>query len=256
MRAVLTILLGITLASSAALGANVCSATENAPETIHVRKEPGVSAQSLQIIPRQQVSSLVREDMFSGPGGDWLKIRGAHYDGWVSAREIVCRVPSQQAEDIIAKQAAEVLEDLESKNLPELARTVHPVKGLRFSPYATVDSETDIVLTASQLENSLQDPANRTWGADDGSGAPIRLSFLQYFQKFVYDRDFAHAPRVTYNIGNDNTRKAWEQYPDAIVADYRLPETGNKPEEHLLLVFEQYSGKWYLRGIIHGGWTI
>jgi len=256
MRSVVIVVLGVTLLSGIALGANDCAAKDDAPETLNVRDAPGIKARSLEKISPQEVSSLVREDVVSGPGGDWLKVHRGGYDGWVSAREITCRVSSQDAQNIIAKQAAKVLEDLRSKNLPELARTVHPVKGLRFSPYATVNRTTDVVLTASQVEDALKDSARRTWGADDGSEAPIRLPFVQYFQKFVYDRDFARAPSVAYNTDDEGTRKAWEEYPNAIVAEYRLPENGEKAQEYLLLVFEQHRGKWYLSGIIHGGWTI
>ena len=239
-----------------ALDRSGCSATDYASESIKVRSEPSAKANSLQSIPREKTASLVREDAFASRSGDWLKVRGDQYEGWVSARDVVCRVPSPEAQNVVAKQAAEVLQALKTANMPELAGSVHPVKGLRFSPYATVDSKTDVVLTASQLSDALQDPAKRVWGADDGSGAPIRLPFARYYHKFVYDRDFAQAPQVTYNSENEGNKRAWERYPNAILVDYHLPETADLPQEHLRLVFEQHQSKWYLSGIIHDGWTI
>jgi hypothetical protein len=255
MRSLVIVVLSFTLSSGAlAHDRSGCSATDYAPESIKVLSEPSAKANSLQSIPRERAASLVRVDAFASRSGDWLKVRGDQYEGWVSARDVVCRVLSQEAQDTIAKQAAEVLQALKTANMPELRRSVHPVKGLRFSPYGTVDSKTDVVLTASQLSGALQDPAKRVWGADDGSGAPIRLTFVRYYHKFVYDRDFAQASQVRYN--SEDEGRAWEQYPNAILVDYRLPETANLPQEHLRLVFEQHQGKWYLSGIIHDGWTI
>jgi hypothetical protein len=257
MRSLVIVALGFTLSRGAtAPDRGGCSATDYAPESITLRSAPSAKGNSLQSIPRERTSSLVRVDAFGSHNGDWLKLRSGRHEGWVSARDVVCRVPPQEAQDIIAKQAADVLQALKTADMLDLARYIHPVKGLRFSPYAAVGARTDVVLRASQLNGAFQDPAKRVWGADDGSGAPIRLTFARYYHKFVYDRDFAKAPKVTYNSGDEGTKQAWEQYPNAIVVDYRLPETVNTPREHLRLVFEQHEGKWYLSGIIHDGWTI
>jgi len=256
MRSIAIVVLAFISSGPAPHNRSSCSATDYAPQSIKVRSAPATEANSLQLIPKEETSSLIRLDVFSSPGGDWLKVRDGQNEGWVSARDVVCRVSSQEAQTIIAKQAAEVLQALKTANMVELAQSVHPVKGLRFSPYAAVDAKTDVVLTAAQLKGALQDPAKRVWGADDGSGASLRLTFTRYYHKFVYDRDFAQAPQITYNSGDEGMNKAWERYPNAVVVDYRLPETGNLAQEHLRLAFEQHQGKWYLSGIIHDGWTI
>jgi hypothetical protein len=129
------------------------------------------------------------------------------------------------------------------------------VKGVRFSPIATVDAKRDVVLAARQLRRGLSDRTVRVWGFDDASGAPIRLTFAEYFRRFVFDRDFA-AASPTYNEQSSGTEKALDQYPNGIVVDYFLAETEKIPGEHLRLVFEQHRGRWRLSGIIHDGWTI
>ena len=256
MRSLVIAILGFTLSSGArAPERNGCSATDYAHELIALRSEPGAKGNPLQSIPRKEAASLIRVNAFGSHGGDWLKVRGGKYDGWVSAKYVVCRIPSQEAQDIIAKLAAEVMQALKTQNMTALVQSVHPVKGLRFSPYASKDS-TDVVLTASQLVGALQNPAKRIWGADDGSGDPIRLSFARYYHKFVYDRDFAQAREIRYNSEDEQTNRARDQYPNAIVVDYGLPETGTAARERLRLVFEQHQSKWYLSGIIHDGWTI
>ena len=257
MRSLVIVALGCALSTNAASPARSgCSATDYASASIAVRTSPAADGESHQSIPRGKISSLARVDGFGSPKGDWLQVRGGTYDGWVSAKYVVCRVSAEEAKNVIAPQAADVLQALKTADMKKLAEVVHPTKSLRFSPYASVDTKTDVVLTASQLKDALQDSAKRVWGADDGSGAPIRLTFTRYYHKFVYDRDFSKASQVNYNRADDGTKHAWENYPNAIVVEYGLPETGSTPREHLLLVFEQHQGKWYLSGIIHGGWTI
>jgi len=256
MRSLVIVVLGITISSGAAApDRSGCSATDYANELIALRNEPSAKGNPVRSIPRTEAASLVRVDAFGSRSGDWLKVRDGQHDGWVSAKYVVCRIPSQQAQDIIATQAADVMRALMNADMPALAQFVHPVKGLQFSPYASKDAA-DVVMMASQLVGALQNPAKRVWGADDGSGDPIRLSFARYYHKFVYDRDFAQAQKITYNSEEQQSSRARDQYPNAIVVDYGLPETGTSPQEHLRLVFEQHQSKWYLSGIVHAGWTI
>jgi hypothetical protein len=256
MRSLVIVVLGFALSTHPAPARSGCSATDYASESIALRTSPGADGDSHQSVPKEKISSLVRVDAFGSPKGDWLQVRGGPYDGWVSAKYVVCRVSSEEANDVIAQQAADVLQALKTADMAKLAEVIHPRKGLRFSPYSSVDSKTDVVLTASQLKDALRDPAKRVWGTDDGSGAPIRLTFTRYYHKFVYDRDFSKASHVNYNRADEGTKRAWESYPNAIVVEYGLPETGSTPREHLLLVFEQHQAKWCLSGIIHDGWTI
>jgi len=65
------------------------------------------------------------------------------------------------------------------------------------------------------------------WGAEDGSGDPIRRPLLHIIGYNVYDHDFSKAKDVTYNSdtlssGNlvNNIR---ESYPAAIIVEYHFP---------------------------------
>jgi hypothetical protein len=257
MRSLVIVALGCALSTNAASPARSgCFATDYASASIALRASPDADGDSHQSIPKGKLASLVRVDAFGSPKGDWLQVRGGPYEGWLSAKYVVCRVSPEEAKDVIAQQAGDALQALKAADMAKLAQVVHPTKGLRFSPYASVDTKTDVILTASQLKDAMQDSAKRVWGADDGSGAPIRLTFARYFHKFVYDRDFSRASHVSYNRADEGTKRAWENYPNGIVVEYSLPETGSTPREHLLLAFEQHQGKWYLSGIIHDGWTI
>jgi hypothetical protein len=170
--------------------------------------------------------------------------------------QAACRVSSDSARRAVASDAARIVAALGSADMAALARRVHPLRGVRFSPYVAVDTVHDVTLPAGQLGPTLRSTRARVWGTDDGSGEPIRLTFRAYLHRFASDRDFARAPTITYNAPGERARDVWDAYPCAIVAEFAVPETDERPAESLLLVFERYRGAWYLRGVVHAGWTI
>jgi len=147
--------------------------------------------------------------------------------------------------------------------MEKLAQMVHPEKGVLFSPYSHIELEKHKVFTKDQLKNLMESEEVYIWGEYDGSGDPIKLTFAQYFDKFVYDHDFANAEKVAYNeiqqSGNTVVNIS-DVYPEGKFMDYYFP--GFTPEydgmdwASLRLVFEEYDGQWYLVCIAHGQWTI
>ncbi len=147
----------------------------------------------------------------------------------------------------VAAEAELVLKTLHDRNMAELAAHVHPVKGLRFSPYIHIDPKRSVVLQAVDLPTALEDSRTRRWGSEDGTGDPIVRSFASYFARFVYDRDFLAAPQRRMNeFGgkSSTTPNVREIYPDAMVIEAHVPgtkrEDGGLDWASLLLVFEQY----------------
>ena len=186
--------------------------------------------------------------------------------GLLRAQPGTSPLPPKQAEQAIAPRARQVMLALKSRNLARLSALVHPRKGLRFSPYHSVnlDRRGDLVFKGRQVESLLSSKKRYHWGDDDGSGDPIRLTYAAYHRKFVYDHDYLRAPDVTYNSahltsGNliNNIR---ESYPTAIVVEYHFPgfeeKYGGMDWNSVWLVFEKAGRKWYLVGIAHGEWTI
>jgi len=176
------------------------------------------------------------------------------------------RLAAKEAEQIIAPRARQVILALKSRNVVTLSGLVHPKKGLRFSPYHSVNLERggDLVFTRNQIKSLMASKKRYHWGDEDGSGDPIRLSFAAYYRQFVYDHDYSKAKQVTYNSvtlssGNliNNIR---ESYPAAIIVEYHFPgfeeKYGGMDWNSLWLVFEKQGGAWYLVSIAHGEWTI
>jgi len=168
-------------------------------------------------------------------------------------------LPPEQA---VLARAGEVVQALKNKDMLSLAGYVHPVDGLRFSPYAYVKS-TDLVFPSSQIPGSMSDNTLFTWGIYDGSGLSIDMTFTEYYAQFIYDVDFANAPQVAVNerIGKGNSiDNSLEFYPGAMIVEYHFPgfeaQYQGMDWRSLRLVFMDYNNTWYLVGIIHDQWTI
>ncbi|MBD3156253.1 hypothetical protein GF369_00335 [Candidatus Peregrinibacteria bacterium] len=160
-------------------------------------------------------------------------------------------------------RAVQTLGALKNKNMGYLSTLAHPKKGIRFSPYATIDPENDVVLTVEEIKNIRADSRSFVWGRYDGTGEQIKMPFMEYMDEFVYDRDFLNAEETAKNefIGSGNSINNLETvYPDAQFFEYHFsgfnPEYGGMDWVSLRLVFEEYKGKWYVVGIVHDQWTI
>lgn len=157
----------------------------------------------------------------------------------------------------------EVIGFMKSKDMSSLSQYIHPTKGVRFTPYFFTDTQNDKVFTAEEVAGLMESTELINWGVYDGSGEPINLTFGDYYDKFVYDKDFAN-PQVIGNnvpigIGNiiDNTAEA---YPNGYFVELHFsgfdPQFQGIDWESLRLVFEEYNNTWYLVGVVHGQWTI
>jgi hypothetical protein len=146
--------------------------------------------------------------------------------------------------------------------MESLAAYVHPEMGLRFSPYAFVQ-DSDMVFSVDQIPGLFADPMSYLWGAYDGSGDPIKLTFVEYYGQFVYDQDFANPERIAFNErlgGSGGTINNIEEfYPGSVMVEFHFsgfnPEYAGMDWRSLRLVFMQHEGEWFLVGIVHDEWT-
>ncbi len=169
-------------------------------------------------------------------------------------------LPNSPQQAVIDK-AFSVVTALKDRDLVQVAAYVDPLKGLRFSPYATV-KDGDQVFTADTVTGLFDDTSVYTWGNYDGTGEPINLAFSDYYAKFVYDEDFANPAQLSLNhrLGTGNSiDNIQEYYPRAMVIEFFFPGFDAQFEgmdwRSLRLVFVQENSDWYLAGIIHDQWT-
>ncbi|MCC3375148.1 hypothetical protein [Cohnella sp. REN36] len=185
--------------------------------------------------------------------------KGASPDGSPSAPAPSVE-PSKEAQ--LKQTATEAAEALRDRNLKRLASLVDPERGLRFSPYAHMDDKGDQVFAKDQLP-SFKSADKLNWGTMDGSGEKIDLTFREYFEKFVYDQDFASAPTVSVNKLVSRGNSAYngkDIYPNASFVEFHYPGFDSKLDgmdwESLILTLVPDGSEWRLVAISHSQWTI
>jgi hypothetical protein len=251
--------------------AALCSAERGTPctldpnwtgDTVAIRSAPNNSANVLKNV-KQNTGEIREVDIVSrGPSNnDWIKVTSGEVNGWVDAAALVCRLTPQEARTEIAAETAAVIEALAQKDMDTLAKYVHPIKGVRFSPSATIGATADVVLSSQSIRHWFQNTEKRTWGSDDAKGEPIRLTEASYYARFIYDRNYRSAPVIGFNTAeakSTDQNNVWEVYPNSIVVEYYFPPSvpdGNNWAS-LRLVYEKHQGQWFLSGVIHDAWTI
>lgn len=167
-----------------------------------------------------------------------------------------------KAKKAIAARAKEVIAAIKAKDMNKLASFVHPTKGVRFTPYAYIDTKSDLVFKREQIKSLLKSTKKHNWGEADGSGDPLKLTFANYYKQFVYDIDFAAVRKISYNekVAPGNSQyNGREIYPDSVFVEYYFGGTNRHDFmdwKALYLTFEKYRDSWVLINISHNQWTI
>ncbi|MFC5531109.1 hypothetical protein [Cohnella yongneupensis] len=166
------------------------------------------------------------------------------------------------SEESLKDAATNIIELIRDRDLGSLADWIDPEQGLRFSPYAHIDTNESQLFQAGELPD-FKDTTKLTWGTSDGSGEPISLTFREYYEKFVYNQDFAEAPNVSVNklMGKGNVAfNGTETYPGASYVEFYFPGFDKAADgmdwQSLVLVFVPSGEEWKLVSIVHGQWTI
>jgi hypothetical protein len=175
--------------------------------------------------------------------------------------------PPASTTQAAAECASAAIAALDKKDMRRIAELAHPVAGIRFTPFGFVRPAEDVVLRSAELKEAMSDAKVRNWGILGESDDPIRMTFAQFFARFVYDAPFARlgpAPAgtmATFETASHSVpelRKTLEAaYPGAEVFEYRKPSSkSDLPDWRVLrLVCQQHEAKHYLVGIVHSEWT-
>ena len=171
----------------------------------------------------------------------------------------------KRKDSILLKTTQNILALLKAKNYLAFANYIHPVEGIRFSPYGFVDTIHDIKLSKQKFINEAGQPIQDMidWGAFDGTGDPIKMTLNNYLQRFVYDVDFAKPEKRSVNefIGGGNSLNNLEAvYKNCDFTESHFSgfdkKYGGMDWRSLRLVFKVRDRKFYLVGIVHDEWTI
>ncbi|MCL1919082.1 MAG: hypothetical protein FWG14_12390 [Peptococcaceae bacterium] len=156
-------------------------------------------------------------------------------------------------------QANLILRHLKERDFEKLSLLISKERGVIFSPYSYV-TERCVVFTADQVKD-LKLTDEFLWGAFDGSAEPMDLSVNEYFERFVYNREFLQAPRISVDqiIQTGNTKSNLDDFfPNTHFVEYNFPPYPDDAVlwDSLRLVFEKVEDQWMLLGVVHDCWTI
>ena len=196
------------------------------------------------------------------PSNSFLPAVNAVESGNTAAPSSAAPALDTKDNSLLLAASNQVAAALRDKDYKTLSSFVHPVDGVLFTPYSTVDPSVNLRFTASQIAALAENSAKYVWGTSDGKGDPLEMTMKEYFARFVYNADYASAPVLGIDrvIGSGNAlENVSELFPDARFVEYYFP--GIKPEYNgfdwcgLKLVFSVYQEQYKLIAVIHSEWT-
>lgn len=183
--------------------------------------------------------------------------------GTNSSDNILLNSPTVNKDSLIFELTNQIMTSIKVKDFKKFSEFIHPIFGVRFSPYAFIDISTNVKLTSVTLIEQIKKQTKLVWGSFDGSGEIIQLTIEEYFNRFVYNADFINAEKKSINkmIGRGNTINNLESiYNGCDYTESYFSGFDKKFEGMdwccLRLVFKKYNDKYYLVGIVHDQWTI
>ncbi|NPA26402.1 MAG: hypothetical protein GXO36_02210 [Chloroflexi bacterium] len=181
------------------------------------------------------------------------------------AEELVLKMqPVTHEDEALAKAGVVVLCAIRDNRWDVVASYAHPDRGdLRFSPDVYLSPE-DLSFPADLVPGLPTDNTVYTWGTMPGSGMPIRMTFREYVQAYVYDGPYWESAQPGLDVRRgagtvpDNHATF---YPGSRVVEFYLPpsEPGGLDWRSLRLVFvplhPDTRTMWRLVAITHDAWT-
>ncbi len=173
-------------------------------------------------------------------------------------------VVDPKRDSILLQLTNEVLTAFKAKDYNTLAAIVHPEDGVRFSPYAYIDTTQDKVLSVAVIREQADSKKQPKilWGTSDPADEPINRTINNYVKDFVYDVDFLHPEKIKVNefIGGGNTQNNLLMvYDGCDFTESHFSGFDKKFEgmdwRSLRLVFKLKDGKYFLVGVVHDSWS-
>ncbi|ACU08208.1 hypothetical protein FIC_01765 [Flavobacteriaceae bacterium 3519-10] len=164
-------------------------------------------------------------------------------------------------QDSLRNISKDVLNTLKLKDYQRFATFIHPQKGVRFSMYGFVRTETDKHFSRAEFLNYINTPTRFTWGEKDGSGDQYVISLKDYFENWVFKRDYTQSDIYLNEFkGTGNSLNNLQQiYPNADFTENYIAGSEKyafMDWNALRLVFEKFEGKYFLIAVVNDQWTI
>ncbi|MGM8214587.1 hypothetical protein ACLIA0_03330 [Bacillaceae bacterium W0354] len=195
---------------------------------------------------------------------DIVDINGERYEinGTIEAFENIFFTHNYLLDDktVIVEKANELVQLIANKDFEELSKHVHENKGLLFSPYVYIDEDA-LIFYPNEVRQLLNNQEVYVWGNYDGSGFPIELTGAEYYDEFIYNKNYMKADDVLYDefVARGNfINNIKDVYPNSHVVEFYIAGAEYEMDwGSINLVFEQnIDGQWKLVAIVHDRWTI
>jgi hypothetical protein len=166
-------------------------------------------------------------------------------------------------DSLILNLTRQVLISFRNKDYNKFSDFIHPIFGIRFSPYSYVDTESDMKFTREKFVEELKTQNKFIWGTYDGGDESIFLTLTKYL-KSIADGDYLNAEKTSVNkvIGGagSNNNNIEEIYPKCDFSESYYSGLDKELEytdwHSLRIVFKKYEKRYYVVGIVEDQWTI
>ena len=171
--------------------------------------------------------------------------------------------PKEKIDTVLLMNVSEeILTHFKIRNYERIAQFIHPKEGLRFSPYAHIDTTKDKILSAAQFLQQAKQNDRLNWNSSWDGEKPEFLTIDGYFKEFIYDVDFLNAKLKSinqYHSQGTDLNNINEVYPGCNVVEFFFPgfekKYGGLDFRALRLIYRIKNNKTYLVGIVHDQWT-
>jgi hypothetical protein len=185
--------------------------------------------------------------------------RLAHFDSLLAFDFLW--IEPDSARRLVGDRLALVTKALEGRDVEDLARLIHPTRGVQISIDTYITAE-DLVFMPDQVRGARADTTRYLFGYMDSSDEPVYSTLLAMLEGGYARANFEDADSVSYNtvVGRGNTlNNVFEAFPGSIVVEYYFRGTGESADfnwSSRRLVFLECDDVWYLAGIVTDYWTI
>lgn len=177
-----------------------------------------------------------------------------------AASHLITDASAEENQLSLVDCALETLAAIQDEDYTALSGYVHPQSGVTFTPTATVDPASNLTFSADELVQAADSDKTYVWGTSPSTSSPIKLTVEDYFQAYVWDRDYAASPRIsvdTPQVSGNALENTLDAYPDCHYVEFYCPAPDNQTDwSTLRLVYQWYHNNWYLVGIVHSAWSM